>query len=235
VILNAEGGLGTISSGQLVDQDFSLPLRQGLFSESISPTLNDNLRYLNVELGWRFCEGACYAIDGLVGYQYWSERYIDDGGTQSVGAPRSPAPPPFTSFPPGPGISEHFTWQGFRIGVQTVANVWPCWAVKARVMAMPVTWFVNEDVHFLRSLSGTERATGGIGVMGDVRVAYRLWQGLILECGYRVWYAESGSGELTEHLSDGTLFSNGTSFNQLPFNKASSLRQGLVLGLTYQF
>lgn len=230
VVLNASGGGGVTNSGQLVDRDFALSQQQGLFSESIAPTTGNSLSYFNADLGWRFWENACCFFDGLIGYQYWREHYLAQGGTQSVSFPGLGLPPSGFPFPPGPSISEQYTWQSFQIGGQTAWQFSPRWALKGRLMFMPVTWFENDDVHFLRVplLTSTERATGGFGVTADLRVTYWLCRGLFLELGYRIWDVTSGSGQISESFSGVPTFS-------LPFNQASTVRQGLTLGLTYQF
>jgi hypothetical protein len=228
VVVSADVGGGVISGGRLIDRDFAESGEQGLFSESIIPSLNDNLQYYNFELGWRFCESPCFVLDGLVGYQYWREHYVGDGGTQVVGLPGTIALPAGTPLPAGPGISEQYTWQGPQIGGQGIWQFASCWALKSRIMFMPVTWFENDDIHYLRSLTATDRATGGFGVMADFSVTCWLCKGLFIELGYRIWDVQSGRGQTTENFANGTEY-------ELPFNQATTLRQGLILGLTYQF
>ena len=83
VVFNPEVGAGTISGGQFKDRDFAESGLQDLFSESISPSLNDDLLYVNVDVGWRFYEDSVFVFDGLVGYQFWRNP------TTRPGEPRS--------------------------------------------------------------------------------------------------------------------------------------------------
>jgi hypothetical protein len=230
LVVNAMGGGGTISSGRLSDDEFDITGSQGLISESMSPVADHGLEFYNFDLGWRFCQGPCFFFDGLIGYQYWRERYVALGGTQVYSAPGFDVPPVGAAYPPGPRISEQYTWQGFRIGGQAVVQVSPCLAFKSQVFFMPLTHFENQDIHYDLPLVPTsiERSTGGFGVLGDFRVSYWLCSGLFFEAGYRIWDAEAGKGRLTE------LFSNGNGAN-LPLNEATTLRQGFTVGLTYQF
>jgi len=230
IIITAMAGIRAISSGSLVDKDFALPDRQGIFSESISPAPSDHLGYGTAYLGWRFAETPNFFFDGLVGYQYWRERYLTNGGTQVIGLPFSGVPPPGTAFPPVSGISETYTWQGFQIGVEWSLQFPDRWSVKSRIMAMPIPQFENDDIHYLRvpELTATDRASGGFGVMADLGVTYWLCQGLFMELGYRIWDATSGRGETIESFA-------GVPSVNLPFNRAQTVRQGLTLGFTYQF
>jgi hypothetical protein len=230
LVVTATGGGGTISSGRLTDQDYAITGTDGLFSESLSPIGDHELGYYNADIGWRFCQYSCFFIDGLIGYQYWRERYVALGGTQVVSAPGFDVPPVGTSLPPGPRIFEQYTWQGFEIGGQAVVQVCPSLAFKSQVMFMPLTHFENQDIHYDLPVqsSGIERSSGGFGVFGDFRISYWLCSGLFFEIGYRIWDAEAGKGRFTD------LFSSGGEAN-LPFNQATTLRQGFTVGLSYQF
>jgi hypothetical protein len=229
VVASVNFGGGNIGGGHLVDDDYTLPNRQGLGSQSVSPAPNDNLRYVTADLGWRFCEGPNFFFDGLIGYQYWREHYIAEGGTQTVSTGAFPTPPAFTTFPPGPFVSEQFTWQALRVGGQGLVQLSSCCALKSQVIVLPVTHFDLEDIHYQRQFASNAAATGGVGVVADFRLTYWLWKGLYVEAGYRLWYAQSGSGNLT------TVFANPSDITHLPFNQATTLRQGLILGLSYQF
>jgi len=161
VLLNAELGTGAISSGQFRDQDFAVSGQQLLFSDTIHPAMDDDLLYVNIDLGWRFCECDYFVFDALVGYQFWRETYVAEGGASIV--------PPGPPFPAGPVITEQFTWEGFRIGCQSVFLPEPRCVIKTRIMFMPFTHFENEDVHHLRTdlaqdPSGIDTAAGGFGV-----------------------------------------------------------------------
>jgi len=225
LVINAEAGIGGISGGNFRDQDFLISGRRGLFSDTISPITNDDLQYFNAEVGWRFYEDDRWSVDGLIGYQYWREKYVAEGGSDIV-------PGRGSGFPLGPVITEDFTWQGFRIGGQSIYQFSPHCALKSRVMLMPLTHFENVDIHHLRTdlrknPSIIDRADGGFGVMADIRLCYCLWKGLSLDLGYRVWDATSGQGETIFRFTNG----NG----QFPFNEGNTTRQGLILGLNYQF
>jgi hypothetical protein len=222
VVFNFDFGAGGISGGNFRDQDFLVSGR--LFSDSISPVTNDDLLYFNVDLGWRFYEAPNCSLDGLVGYQFWRERNVAEGGASIV--------PGTANFPAVPVITEQFTWQGLRIGAQGVVQFSPRWSVRARLLFLPVTHFEMKDVHHLRpdllqDPSVIDRATGGFGVIAEARFCYWLWRGLFLELGYRIWDVTSGDGAALIRATTGAT--------ELPLNGANTTRQGLVLGLNYQF
>lgn len=224
LITSVDLGIGGVSNGQLEDQRFRINGQQPLF-QNIHPASDDGVGYVSADLGWRFYEDAQFTFDGLIGYQFWREKYIAEGGARIV--------PPGPAFPPGPVITEQFTWHGLRIGFQSMYQLFPRWSLKTRVLAMPLTHLEVRDIHhlrpdFLQDPSSIDRAIGGVGVLGDIRFTYWICKGLYAEIGYRIWHASSGEGETT------LRFRNAPE-SQLIFNEGSTTRQGLVIGLTYQF
>ncbi|MFO0803621.1 MAG: hypothetical protein U0791_10955 [Gemmataceae bacterium] len=232
LVLSADVGVGSITGGELRDQDFLLSGRRGLFSESLSPTFSDDLFYVMGDAGWRLYEDdECY-FDGLVGYMYWRERYVANGGALSVGTPPITAPPG-TTLPPGPGITEVFEWEGFRIGGQGACAITSRLAFTSKVMLMPVVHFRNEDTHhnrpdFRQDPSGIDSAVGGFGVMADFGLTYRIYRGLYADLGYRIWNVSVGNGETEIRFSNGNVV-------QVPLKQADTTRQGLIVGLNYRW
>lgn len=131
LVLSGTFGGGAIN-GQFVDKDYALPDRQGLYSDTVSPSRSDNDYYFNVDFGWRFFENAYFIVDGIVGYQFWREGYFAEGGTYVV-------PPTAGVLPSGRVLTEQYTWQGLRIGLQGVAQIGERWALKSQLVFMPVT------------------------------------------------------------------------------------------------
>jgi hypothetical protein len=225
LITSSTVGVGGIDGGTFRDQDFAISGRQGLFSDTVHPITSDDLLYGNADLGWQLYGGDYCAINGLIGYQYWREKYVAEGGSDIVPGTRF--------FPPGPVISEQFTWQGLRLGAQGYVTVSERCAIKSLIVLLPIMHLEVKDIHFLRDdfrqdPSGVDRATGGFGVIYDLRLSYRIWRGLSAEIGYRIFDATSGDGE--------TIIRT-TNFGDLrvPFNEGNTTRQGLTLGLNYYF
>jgi hypothetical protein len=219
-------GVGGIDGGRFRDQDFALSGRQGLFSDTVHPIDSDDLLYGNADLGWQLYGGDYCAVNGLIGYQYWREKYVAEGGSVIV-----PAGSTFL-FPPGPVISEQFTWQGLRLGAQGYVTLSERCALKSLLVLMPLMHLEVRDIHFLRDdlrkdPSIVDRATGGFGLIYDLRLSYRVWRGLSAEIGYRIFDATSGNGETIFRFNEGD--------SRVPFNEGNTTRQGLTLGLNYYF
>lgn len=226
-LISSNFGAGAIDGGHFQDTDFAYSGHQGVFSDTISPSLDDNLRYFDIDAGWRFFDSPFFSLDALVGYQYWRERYMAEGGSFVV--PTGAVLP----LPGGPVVQETFEWQGMRIGLQGIGQISDRFSFKARGVCIPGIQFRNEDIHFLRTdllhdPSAIDRAGGGFGFIGDMRFSYWLGRGFFAEIGYRAFFAQSGIGETTiRTVNHGDL--------NLPFNYAQTFRQGVTLGLTYQF
>ena len=227
-VVKVDGGVGAaLSSGQFEDQDFSISGRQGLYSDTLHSINSLSPYYGSAEVGWRCCDGAIFKVDGLVGYFYWREKYVAEGGVQLIN------PENYSPFPPGPVVSEQFTWQAFQLGFQEILEFAPNLYFKTRVMLLPYVNYDMKDIHYLRTdlqkdPSVEEKADGGFGVTADFRFLYCVWKNLYLELGYRVWDVQSGHGGDITHLI------NGTNLNT-PLNRGETFRQGLTLGLCAQF
>lgn len=220
-------GIGTSGSGEFRDQDFNGNGRTDLASDT-QHSASNKLFQVAVDLGYRFWEFRCpewsFHADLVVGYQFWEEKYMARGGVSLY--------PDSYVFPPGDIISNHFRWDSFRLGCRSAWQLPPSWILAGNLMFVPTNRFQNTDVHFLRTdvlqdPSFFDQATGGFGVQFDVTASYRVWEGLFLEAGYRLWAMETGLGLSTARLPEGDLIS--------PLHRASTLRQGLLLGMQYRF
>src|SRR5262249_8977274 len=153
-------------AGRLRDRDFD---DDGtLSSETQHPANTDNVFYVSVDVGYRLWssgparDGVRWAIDGLLGYQHWREKYVAHGGVDVLPGGR---PLPSSSSV----LSNDFTWDSFRLGARTQL-AGERWDWQTRVLFIPATNFRDSDVHFLRDdlrqdPSFVDRATGGFGVL----------------------------------------------------------------------
>ena len=158
-----------------------------------------------------------------MGYQYWEEKYIAAGGAELF-----PDPGP---FPAGRVVANTFRWNSFRIGGRAELEL-QRWSICSKLMFVPANYFRDDDIHYLRTdllqdPSFIDQATGGFGVMFDATVSYRIWQGLSLEAGYRLWYIQGGIGLDYARTTQGDIAS--------PLYQVQTLRQGILLGLQYRF
>ncbi|GEM_PF-1413950 len=230
-IVRADLGVGTNGWGHLRDQDFDGGGHTLLASESDHSVHADNLYYFNLDLGWRIVSwhgfrnpDSFLAVDALIGWQYWSEKYVARGGTDVIPGDRI--------FPPGDVIASRYQWDSLRIGLRSLWQIHESWSLESRIFFIPYTEFTNTDIHYLRTdllrdPSFIDRADGGLGVMADVTLAWRILPHLGLELGYRSWGIHSTDGVSFTRTPSGDFVS--------PLNHASTLRHGLLLGVTWRF
>jgi len=243
-ILSADVGFGAISGGRLRDQDWLIILGTSFFlSESESVADDDNLFYLNVELGYRIMYCCPYqfnawdqdyepttTIDLLIGYQHWRETYVATKAVQTQD--------PFGIFGLGPfadqgkAITDEFTWDSVRLGIRVEWNIMRKLSFRGRLMFIPWTHFEEEDIHHQRAdlkqdPSFTSTARGGFGVQSDTTLSYNVWRGLSIEAGFQYWNISSGDGTQTARALVGDLDS--------PFPGANTTRWGAIIGINYLF
>lgn len=220
-------GAGTGGSGNFRDQDFNDDDRTNLTSDSSHPANDNNIFYFNLDFGYRVWEVTSptmrFTGDVFLGYQFWQEKYIAHDGAELFPDPGA--------FPPGRVVANTFRWSSFRIGGRTELEL-SSWTVSVKAMFIPVNYFRDDDIHYLRddllqNPSFVDRATGGFGVMLDTTVGYRIWNGLSVEAGYRLWYSQAGMGLDTARTTQGDIIS--------PLHQVTTLRQGVLLGLHYRF
>lgn len=231
LIMRADFGVGTAGTGRMRDQDFEGSGRTLLASETTHRADADNLYYFNLDLGWRVASwhgfrrhDAALAIDALIGWQYWSEKYVARGGTDLVPGDRV--------FPPGDVVASRFQWDSLRIGLRSLWQINEQWSLDSRVFFIPYTEFENTDIHYLRTdllrdPTFIDRACGGLGVMADVTLAWRIRPNLGLEVGYRVWDIRSTDGISVTRTPTGDIVS--------PLNHAETIRHGVLLGMHWRF
>ena len=230
-ILRTDLGIGTTGRGRLRDQDFDGGGHTLLASDTAHPADADNLYYFNLDLGWRVVSwhgfrnpDSFLAIDALIGWQYWSEKYVARDGIDVFPGDRL--------FPPGDVIASRFQWDSLRIGLRSLWQFHERWSLESRVFFIPYTEFTNTDIHYLRTdllrdPTFIDRANGGLGVMADVTLAWRILPHLGLELGYRVWDIHSTDGVSFTRTPTGDFAS--------PLNHAATFRHGVLLGLHWQF
>src|SRR5262245_29352053 len=228
LVVRADLGIGTSGRGHLSDKDFDV---FGLTSDSEHPVNTDNLYYFNFDLGCRIVSWRGFrnpdsflAIDALIGWQYWSEKYVARDGIDVFPGNRF--------FPPGDVIASRFQWDSLRIGLRSFWQIHENWSLESRIFFIPYTEFENNDIHYLRTdllrdPSFIDRANGGLGVMADLTLAWRILPHLSVEAGYRVWDIRSNDGISFTRTPTGDFVS--------PLNQACTIRHGLLLGVTWRF
>lgn len=148
-IFSVDVGIGGIDGGKLTDRDYLGDNRTELFSVSDSTVDDDNVFYVNADIGYRIFNKKKSSIDLLLGYQHWEEKYIATEGRQTVDPFNLVGLGPFANQ--GRGISQKDTWDSLRVGVRARIEPFPKLSIKSRLMFVPWTHYESDDIHYLRS------------------------------------------------------------------------------------
>ncbi len=231
LVVHTDLGVGTAGTGRLRDQDFNGSGHTDLASDTIHPVNSDNLYYFNLDIGCRLVTwhgfsnpDSSLAVDALIGWQHWSEKYVARDGIDLFPGDRA--------FPPGDVIASRLSWDSLRIGLRGQWQFCERGMLESRVFFIPYTDFENADIHYLRTdllndPSFCDHAHGGIGVQGDLTLSWKLTPHLGLELGYRAWDIRSNRGDSLTRTPDGDFVT--------PLNRATTLRHGALLGLHWTF
>jgi hypothetical protein len=236
-VSNLTLGWGSVERGTLRNLDFEGNGRTGIFSDTLSSPTDGFIVYGSVDIGprlirWTY-KGAPGAVDVLVGFQYWQEKYTARG----LDVLLCNSIPGFTCALPTGGtsnanaITETITWKSIRLGPRVTVPVFSRLTAVGQAFYIPWTHYENTDVHLLRSdlpqdPSFKDTASGGQGIQLEGALQLRLWRSLRIEAGYRYWDLRSGGGtscvddclQVIGHLND-----------------AKARRQGLFFGVDWTF
>jgi opacity protein-like surface antigen len=231
VVMGSLGG-GRITDGVLIDEDFSDAEHRHRFAVTRSGVDDTGLVYVNGDVGWRLLAWGPREqpgfVDGLLGYQFWFERYVAFGVTGT-----STSPTVATSVSPSiKVITQEYQWHSLRVGGRTQVPLFAGLSLKARGFVLPWSKSIVEDVHHLRTdlrkdPSFRDEADGGLGVQVDAGLSYRIRGGLSVEAGYQYWRVQSGEGTSTARSTSGDVAT------RLLENRTE--RQGPYVGVQYRF
>ena len=239
-------GYGAITEGNLIDDDFVSASGATFYGASvngphrISRTDSDigesYVFYLNGDLGllfYRFA-GNKGLMNAVLGVQYWREKYVARGVRQlectSVGTFCNVAGT--ESVIGRKAITNTVQWTSLRIGGEGEITFWDCLTLDAKVIAIPLAWLYNEDVHHLRTdlqhnpsfeMSGLGY---GFNLEGGVRV--RVFDQFMIHGGYRYWWLTVQDGNWKNFPTSGAS----TTAN---LNEFRTFRHGATFGVSYLF
>jgi opacity protein-like surface antigen len=238
VVMLRLGG-GRPHDGAFLDDDFFSDNYRDRFSHTRSGIDDSHIFYAMGDVGYRALQwhdamsGTRGFLDVFVGYQYQEEKYVAFGLTGTFGLlPFIPIEP--QAVPTSTKVITHtYRFHSLRLGARAVVPLGGKFAFRLGGVLLPYTRTELEDIHHLRTdfaqdPSGRSRADGGFGYQVDAGLTYRVWKGLSVEAGYRVWRLDSGSGTETTFFSDGT-----TARDKL--NEIIVERGGPYFGLQYRF
>jgi hypothetical protein len=234
------GGFSDIGGGRLTDDDFGSGQR--LFSKTTSNVPDNNMYYINVDLGGRVKEFPNHRgwLDLFGGYQYWHTEHEAIGIGQVVCDPG--AIPGLTCAAPGTSgfegenvITNRANWHSVRVGASTEYRLTRRLSLLGTLAFIPISVLDNDDVHHRRTSGpGTLRQDPsismrglGIGADADLGVRFMFTKNVGVNIGYRVWWNRMFDGDVTFH---GT-----TTSSEFPLTQFESLRHGLTAGLNFTF
>ena len=227
-------GYAGIGGGRLKDEDFASNGGQHLISSTISNVPDNNMWYLNADVGGRVTEFPNHRgyLDLFGGYQYWHTEY------QAVGIGRVFCDPTVfvcTGSLPPPGqtvITNTTNWHSIRVGASTEYRLTRRFSVLATLAFIPASVLDNKDVHHLRGDLSQDPSFAmvgyGVGADVDVGARFMITTNLAANLGYRMYYNRVLSGHLTVHPAVGSTES-------FPLTQFESLRHGFTANLSLIF
>jgi hypothetical protein len=230
-----------LDQGVLIDDEFSKSDRQGRFSFTRSPVDEGHIFYVNNDVGARVARwqaplfggpatpAAGGYVDAFVGYQYWREEYVAFGVQGSLFLPGltvNQAEPLSTKV-----LTHQYTRHSVRIGARAQVPLVGGLSLKALAAFSPWTHIDHDAEQHLQTdikPPTISRANGGFGAQVEAGLAYAVWGGLSAEAGFRYWYFDSGSGEVTTTSTTGAV-------SRDKLNEAITERYGPYVGLSWKF
>ena len=125
--------------------------------EYIVASVQGNIDYATLDLGYDFFRGPGYKLGAFVGYNFYRENKSAYGCTQ-IANPLSDCVPAIPSSVLV--ITEDDTWQSLRVGVNGQVMITDQFKLGADVAYLPYVKFNGTDDHVLRALVSPEVGHG---------------------------------------------------------------------------
>jgi hypothetical protein len=189
------GGLGTIGSGTLRDEDFP-PLIQ--YSNTTSNQHGGHLGYVNFDYGYNFWTGPGYRLSVFAGYHYFGESVNAFGCTQTAGNPVICIPPIANSTLV---ITESAAWHSLRLGFAADVLLFDCLRFNVDVAWVPYAQLRSADTHVQRAdiFAGVQERATGNGVQLEASAMYQFTNAFSFGVGARYWRLQAkGAAALEE-------------------------------------
>jgi opacity protein-like surface antigen/outer membrane protease len=187
-------GAGSISSGQLNDEDWVLFGGTVPYSNTAS-AVGGNLNYATVDLGYDVIRDAsAYRLGVFAGYNYYKEDETAYGCTQIANPVSDCVPSIPTSFQV---ISENDLWQSVRVGLNGRIMIADRLRLEADVAYLPYVTFGGTDNHVLRALTIQESGVG-TGLQVEGILSYLINDQFSFGAGGRYWSMWTTSGAIAD-------------------------------------
>ena len=217
-------GMGWVFSGEVVDSDFALPNKQGLFSRRVSEVNGHNSLLLEVGSGYRVWTTDRSVVALTAGFAWTQIRFQIENGEQTV--------PPGGADLSGLNSEYRARWYGPTVGFRWMADLKPVplfLLLEGRYW--PVVWYRGKGTWNLRTdfeqtPSFTHKDDNGYG--GDITATlrYPITTQWMVDAGWTGRFLRTSNG------TDRTFFSNGTE-STIPLLQVSQDTHWFHLGLRY--
>ena len=222
--LEGTAGFGSVRSGSVVDSDYSLPHKQGIFSRSESDINGHNSILFSLDGGYHIWTTDRWVVSLISGFTWTQVRYQIQNGEQSI--------PPGGANLSGLNSEYRARWYGPTMGFRWNTNLnpiplffflegrfWPVIQYRGKG-----NWNLRSD--FEQSPSFTHKDDNGYG--GDVTATlrYPITNHWMVEGGWTGRFLRTSNG------TDRTFFSNGTE-STIPLLNVSQDTHWVRIGLQY--
>jgi len=222
--LEGTAGFGSVRSGSVVDSDYSLPHKQGIFSRSESDINGHNSLLFSLDGGYHIWTTDRWVVSLISGFTWTQVRYQIQNGEQTI--------PPGGANLAGLNSEYRARWYGSTIGFRWNTNLkpvplflflegrfWPFIQYRGKG-----NWNLRSD--FEQSPSFTHKDDNGYG--GDVTATlrYPITNHWMVEGGWTGRFLRTSNG------TDRTFFSNGTE-STIPLLNVSQDTHWFRIGLQY--
>jgi opacity protein-like surface antigen/outer membrane protease len=191
VFLKGNIGGGRINNGHMNDEDWGI-FGAVAYSNTNSDPVKGPLFFFTTDVGYDFLRGPGYKVGAFVGFNQLKYT-MDAGGCVQIANPLSDCVGAGAVPSSVVVITEHGTWNSFRVGTSAQAMLYDRWKLSGEVAYVPYTKFIGFDDHVLRSLVFDERGHGH-GVQAEAFLTYMVTDAFSLGVGGRYWGLWTTSG-----------------------------------------
>lgn len=212
-------GAGTITQGQLNDEDFPA---LAAYSNTLS-NARGNLSYATIDIGYSFLKNVFGKMGIFGGYNYYAQNLRTYSCTQLAG---DAVCVPTSLLHRFLGISEEDTYHSLRIGLSSQANLTEKLTLTSEAAYIPLVQMNGLDIHNARQLIGPEFSNQGDGSMLETTLNYQLDDSWGMGIGGRYWMWNMRNGNvLFDFLGQSETITEPARFN--------TERYGVFLQLKY--
>ncbi|MBB6307321.1 outer membrane protein [Xanthobacter tagetidis] len=171
VFLKGYGGIGTLSGGKFIDEDF--PPGEIPYSSTRSLLKAGSLAYGGIDLGYDFIRGPSGTLGAYVGYRGSYDKVLAYGCWQVAGNPDVCADTKSGKRPVQLVLGETGSWQALALGLNGRLALAPRIALELDAAYLPYALRAGYDNHWWRGDINPQPETGsGWGTMAQAVLTY---------------------------------------------------------------